>query len=91
MDIYIKRERDISLQEWVDYIKTDSDLTLAESAEGINPITKQKLKMKIEGRALFGETEMIYKNGCIGCDDYSEDILMKCKEIAKMLNAEVFD
>lgn len=90
MDIYIKREKDISLQEWVDYVKTDKDLVLMEFAEGINPITKQKLKIKIEGRTLFDDSEIIYKKGMIGSDGYSEKVLAKLKEIAKSLGAEVF-
>lgn len=43
MDIYIEREKDITLQEWLNYVKTDKDLVLEEFVgEGINPITKQK-------------------------------------------------
>lgn len=90
MDIYIKREKDISLQEWVDYVKTDKDLVLMECAEGINPITKQKLKIKIEGRTLYGDSEIIYRKGYIGCDGYSEKLFAKLQEIAKALGAEVF-
>ena len=34
MDLYIKREDEkISLQEWLDYVKTDKDLALQEVAE----------------------------------------------------------
>lgn len=90
MDIYIKREKDISLQEWRDYVKTDKDLVLVEFEEGIHPITKQKLKIKIEGKALFDDFEIIYQKGLVGSDDYSERLLMKLKEIAKSLGAEVF-
>lgn len=53
MDLYLKCEKDISLHEWLDYVKTDKDLVLEESGEAINPITKQKIVMKIEGRVLF--------------------------------------
>ncbi|MBD5479603.1 MAG: hypothetical protein HDR14_09980 [Lachnospiraceae bacterium] len=91
MDIYLKREKDISLQEWLDYVKTDKDLVLMEFGEGINPITKQKVKIKITGRVLFDDSEIIYKEGNIGCDDYSEKVLIKLKEIAKSLGAEVFE
>ncbi|MCM1305248.1 MAG: hypothetical protein NC306_14260, partial [Butyrivibrio sp.] len=66
MDIYIEREKDITLQEWLNYVKTDKDLVLEESGEGINPITKQKLKIKIAGRVLFDDCEIIYQKGHIG-------------------------
>lgn len=91
MDIYIEREKDITLQEWLNYIKTDKDLVLEEFSEGINPITKQKLKIKIEGRALFDDYEIIYQKGHIGCDGYSERVLAKLKEIANSLGAEVVE
>lgn len=31
MEIYIERDKEISLREWRDYIKTDKDLVLMES------------------------------------------------------------
>ena len=91
MDIYIEREKDITLQEWLNYVKSDKDLVLKEFEEGINPITKQKLKIKIEGRVLFDDCEIIYQKGDIGCDNYSERVLAKLKEIAMSLGAEVFE
>lgn len=91
MDIYIQREKEISLQEWMEYIKTDKDLVLMESGEVINPITKQKMRMKIEGRALLGNSEIIYREGRIGCEGYSEKVLVKLREIAKTLGAEIFE
>ena len=91
MDIYIEREKDITLQEWLNYVKTDKDLILREFGEGINPITKQKLKIKIEGRVLFDDCEIIYQKGRIGCDNYSERVLAKLKEIAMSLDAEVVE
>ena len=91
MDIYIQREKEISLQEWIEYIKSDRDLVLMEYGEVINPITRQKMKMKIEGRALLDGYEIIYKEGCIGCADYSEKVLVKLREIAKNLGADIFE
>lgn len=91
MDIYIQREKEISLQEWMEYIKTDKDLVLMKSGEVINPITKQKMRMKIEGRALLGNSEIIYREGRIGCEGYSEKVLVKLREIAKTLGAEIFE
>lgn len=91
MDIYIQREKGISLQEWIEYVKTDRDLVLMESGEVINPITRQKMKMKTPGRALLGDSEIIYREGRIGCDGYSEKVLVKLREIAKTLRAEIFE
>lgn len=91
MEIYIERDKEISLREWREYIKTDLELVLMESGEAINPITKQKMKMAIEGRALFGDSEILYKKGCIGCDDYSEKALNKLREIAKSLGADIYE
>ena len=91
MDIYIQREKRISLPEWREYVKTDRDLVLMEFGEVIIPITRQKMKMKIEGRALLGDSEIIYREGRIGCDGYSEKVLVKLREIAKTLRAEIFE
>lgn len=91
MDIYIQREKEISLQEWIEYVKADRDLVLVESGEVINPITRQKMKIKIEGRALLDDYEIIYKEGRIGCDGYSEKVLVKLREVAKTLGADIFE
>ncbi|MBD5081749.1 MAG: hypothetical protein HDT44_08315 [Ruminococcaceae bacterium] len=91
MDIFIKREPDISLQEWIDYVKSDNDLILAEKTEGINPITKQKLVINIKGRALYGDVDIVYKDGCIGNDDFYDELPDKLKEIAQSLGAEYFE
>ena len=91
MDLYIQREKEISLQEWIEYVNTDRDLVLMESEEVINPITRQKMIMKIVGIALLGDSEIIYREGRIGCDDYSEKVLVKLREIAKTLGAEIFE
>ena len=91
MDIYIENEKGISLQEWLDYVNRDNELDLSESGEGINPITKEKLRIQIPGRVLFGDSENNWKNGRIGSDDYSEELVAKLKEIAKAFDAEFFE
>ena len=91
MDIYIERKNGITLEEWLDFVSKDDDLVLSECSEGINPITKQKLLIKIPGRVLYGDTEIIYQNGHIGCYDYSEEALVKLKEIANSFNAEIIE
>lgn len=91
MDIYIENEKGISLQEWLDYVNKDNELVLSESGEGINPITKEKLRIQIPGRVLFDDSEINWKNGRIGSDDYSEELVAKLKEIAKAFDAEFFE
>ena len=91
MDIYIENEKGISLQEWLDYVNRDNELVLSESGEGINPITKAKLRIQIPGRVLFGDSEIHWKNSRIGSDDYSEELVAKLKEIAQAFDAEFFE
>ena len=91
MDIYIENEKGISLQAWLDYVSRDKELVLSESGGGINPITKQKLRIQIPGRVLFGDSEIIYWNSRIGSNDYSEELVAKMKEIAKAFDAEFFE
>ena len=91
MDIYIENEKGISLQEWLDYVNRDNELVLSESGEGIHPITKEKLRIQIPGRVLFGDSEINWKNGRVGSEDYSEELVAKLKEIAKAFDAEFFE
>lgn len=92
MDIYIERENgEITLQEWLDYVKSDDELVLEEVAEAINPMTKAKLRVEIPGRAIFNDMEIRFRRGCIGSEDGSEEMLTKLKEIAKVLGAKVYD
>lgn len=92
MNLYIERTKNtITLQEWLDYVRTDESLILAEVSEGINPLTKLKLRIEIPGRVIFDDAEICYKKGRIGCEYYSENIADKLKEIAATLHAEVFD
>lgn len=92
MDIYVEKETGkISLQEWIEYVKTDEKFVLEEVAEGIHPFTKQKLKSEIPGRAVMNDTEINYVNGRIGCEYASEEVLEKLKEIASQFGANVYD
>uniref|UniRef100_UPI0040565D83 hypothetical protein n=1 Tax=Acetatifactor sp. TaxID=1872090 RepID=UPI0040565D83 len=92
MDLHVEREgKEISLTEWLDYVKADKELVLAEVAEATNPITKQKLRIEIPGRVIFEDVEFNYRNGCIGCEFSSEVIIAKLKKIAKVFQAKVYD
>ncbi|MBQ4522267.1 MAG: hypothetical protein IJA10_04870 [Lachnospiraceae bacterium] len=92
MDIYIEREKgEISFQEWLDYVKSDDELILTEVTEGINPLTKMKLRIEIPGRVIFNGVEINFKRGCIGCEYASEEMLAKLKEIAIVFGANVYD
>lgn len=92
MDLYIEREGgEITLDEWYEYIKSDGELTLSETAEATNPITKQVLRVRIKGRALWKNYEITYYNGKIGSEFGSAELVEKLKQIASALSAEVFD
>lgn len=92
MDIYIEKEKgEITLQEWLDYVKSDDELILAEVAEGINPLTKQKLRIEIPGRVVFKNSEINFRRGRIGSEDGSEEMVAKLKEIATVFGAEFFE
>lgn len=92
MDIYIEKENgEISLQEWLDYVKTDGELMLSEVAEAINPLTKQKLRIEIPGRVLFKNSEINFRRGCIGSEDGSDEMVAKLKEIATVFGADFFE
>ncbi|MDE6733044.1 MAG: hypothetical protein K2J77_09235 [Oscillospiraceae bacterium] len=92
MDVYIERENgSITLEEWLEYVNLDGELTLSETAEATNPITKSVLRIHIKGRTLWKDYEINYRNGRIGSEDGSDEILEKLKQIAQALSAEVFD
>lgn len=92
MDIYIEREfSPITLNEWINYVITDSELTLSESGTMINPLTKTRMELKIPGRTLWRNYEITYKNGRIGSESSSKELITKLMEIAKSLSANVLD
>ncbi len=92
VDIYVEKENgEISLQEWLNYVKSDDALVLEEVAEGINPLTKQKLRINIPGRVIFQGMEICYRKGRVGCEDFSDELLKKLKEIATVFEADVYD
>lgn len=72
-------------------MKLDDELILAEVTEGINPLTKMKLRIEIPGRVIFKGMEINFKRGCIGCEYASEEMLEKLKEIATAFEANVYD
>ena len=92
MDLYIERENgEITLEEWLEYVNSDDELTLSETAEATNPITKAVLRVHIKGRALWKNYEINYRSGRIGSEFGSEELVEKLKQIAQALSAEVFD
>jgi len=92
MDIYIEKENgEISLEEWIDYVKSDDELILAEVSEGINPFTKQVLRIEIPGRAIFNEEEINFKRGRVGCEYASDEMLIKLKAIGEAFGAKLYD
>lgn len=93
MDLYIERAgKEITLEEWKAYVKSDRELLLSEQGQGINPLTCAPMHFKIPGRAVYREScEILYKEGKIGCDSSSDEIIKKLSEISRSLNACVFD
>lgn len=69
MDIYIERGfSQITLEEWLYYVNTDSELTLSKSGTVMNPLTKTQMELQIPGRTLWKDYEITYKNGKIGSE-----------------------
>lgn len=92
MDIYIEKENgEISLQEWLDYVKTDGELMLSEVGVAINPLTKQKMRIETPGCVLYRDSEINFRRGRIGSEDGSEEMVAKLKEIAAVFGAKVFE
>ena len=93
MDLYLERkEAPITLQEWKDYVHSDSELSLSEQGKGINPLTRAPLSFQIPGRAIWKDTcEIFYEAGRIGSAGSSEGIREKLSAIALVLHASVYD
>lgn len=92
MSIYIERENGkITPDEWIEYVNSDSELTLSEDGTAINPLTKAPMRFRILGRTLWKDYEITYKDGRIGSEDGSAELVEKLKQIADALSADVFD
>ena len=93
MGYYIRRYKiPIALNEWIDFIKKDSELTLSENGIIVNPITKKEMPFHISGRAIWNGFELIYDNGKIlGGSDDNDELIKKLSEIAAAFSADVYD
>lgn len=92
MSIYIERENgEITPDEWLEYVNSDSELILSENGTAINPITKAAMRFRIFGRTLWKDYEITYRDGRIGSEDGSAELVEKLKKIACDLSADVFD
>lgn len=92
MDLYIERENgNITLDEWLEYVNSDGELVLSETGTAINPLTKAVMRFRIPGRTLWRDYEITYKDGRIGSEGGSEELIEKLKQIAEALSGEVFD
>jgi len=94
MGLYIERESSpIALEEWLEYVSKDNELTLSEVGIAINPLTKTKMSFQIAGRAIWNDFyEFTFDNGRIRGEGEDINILMqKLFEIAPALSAFVFD
>lgn len=87
----------ITLSEWLEVIENDKELKFVKSKEGINPITKQKIIIEVQGHAVWRHTEekydveFYYHKGKVCMDDYDEVIVNKMRFLAKKLHAKVLD
>jgi len=93
VDLYIQRQGGgISLAEWREYIAADPGLTLSETVSGIHPLTQAPLHIRTPGRAVLNSgEEILYREGRIGCEGVSENLIKKLSQIAAALNASLFD
>ena len=97
MELHIRRsDREISLSEWEKYVATDRELEKAETWEGINPITKQKMIIKIPGHVVYklNKDEILggffYNNGMIKSEHTEREVIKKAYQIAEGLNADLY-
>ena len=92
MSVYIEREGGIiTIDEWLSYAAADSELTISENGIAVNPITRTSMRLRIPGRVLWRDYEIIYKQGRICCESSSRELIVKLTEIADALSADVFD
>lgn len=92
MAVYIERESSIiSLEEWIGYVNTDSELVLSESGKAVNSITRASMRFNIPGRVLWSDYEIIYMNGRIVCEGSSTELIKKLRAIGNTLSADVYD
>lgn len=93
MDLYLERECSrITLEEWLNYVESDKELILSENGTVINPLTQATMNFDIPGRVVWKNMyEITYKNGMIGCEGSSAEIIKKLMEIANVFNASLFD
>ena len=85
----------ISLNEWHSYIEKDKSLTLEPESVAINPVTKEEIRMKNPGLAIWKnpkngkEYGFDYRNGKISFRYTDEEAIKKAKEIASHFGAVV--
>jgi hypothetical protein len=81
---------EIKLDEWKEVI-TAHELEPLEFIEGINPITKDKIRMNLPHSARIGtEGPLLRWNKGVIVLDADESGIEMCRNIAKSLNALIF-
>lgn len=87
----------ITLEEWTRLVEMDPEMKMKSEFEGINPLTHEKIKIRLENTAVWTykheetvyEVPFSYKKGKIsvsGTDDY---VMGKMKKIAARLSCRV--
>lgn len=90
-------ENPIKLEEWIELVKTDSQMKMKSEFEGINPRTKEKIIIKLRDTAVWlfknenieYEVPFTYKKGAISVSHTDDNVIEKMKEIAEKLNGRV--
>lgn len=90
-NVWESEDNPISLDEWINIIEKDPDLTLTNSLSLETPFGK--LEIKGEGMALWsyseGEVCFSHLSGKICVENDDEEVIRKLKQLARQLNAKV--
>jgi len=102
-DVHITRAKDwteskktpIALKEWAEFIQTDKEFRLVEAAEAKNSKTREIIKLKAQGMAVWTDPKdktecyFYYHEGEITVKNPGDRIIDKMKAVAQKLKAKV--
>lgn len=93
--LYIRRkDKPITVEEWCDYINSDSSFTKTDVLKQENPFTGQCFEIPSPDCGLWKsedakEVPFMYKNGEICVSSSEGDVGKKMVEVSKALNAKL--
>ncbi|WP_160680573.1 hypothetical protein [Clostridium sp. C8-1-8] len=87
----------ITLEEWISLVEADMEMKMKSEFEDINPITKEKIIIKLENTAVYTynyegntcEVLFTYNRGKISGAYVNDKVIEKMKEIATKLGCRV--